>query len=236
MAAQAVTGGDGSGALLHAAWEIARLHPAGASSSACRRAICPAACSRVTRPWRKPWASCFLTAGLALWLDLSFLLSGIACGAMVVNTGRHHNRPFHEVEHIEWPFMIFFFVLAGASLETRPCFMKLGHSGRGLHPAADADRPPGGWLASGAGSPAGRARQRSYLFGLSLLPQAGRCPRDGPGRGGDPARLPRRNPDGCHRVHSGVRTDRAGGHPDRAQARRGNRAALEDEQEDGGET
>ena len=34
----------------------------------------------------------------------------------IVNLAQHHNRPFHAIEHIELPFMILFFVLAGASL------------------------------------------------------------------------------------------------------------------------
>ena len=57
----------------------------------------------------------FLCAGLAIWLEVSFLLAGMIAGATVVNLAEHHNRPFHEIEHIEWPFMILFFVLAGAS-------------------------------------------------------------------------------------------------------------------------
>lgn len=58
----------------------------------------------------------FLCAGLAIWLGVSFLLAGMVAGAIVVNLAKHHSRPFHEIEHIEWPFMVFFFVLAGASL------------------------------------------------------------------------------------------------------------------------
>ena len=34
----------------------------------------------------------FLCAGTALWLDVSFLLTGIAAGATVVNLARHHAR------------------------------------------------------------------------------------------------------------------------------------------------
>ncbi len=60
----------------------------------------------------------FLTTGLAIWFHVSFLLAGIVAGSVVANFARHHARPFHEVEHIEWPFMILFFMLAGASLDT----------------------------------------------------------------------------------------------------------------------
>jgi len=59
----------------------------------------------------------FLTAGLAIWLEVSFLIAGMTAGALIANFARHHLRAFHEIENIEWPFMLLFFVLAGASLE-----------------------------------------------------------------------------------------------------------------------
>ena len=43
-------------------------------------------------------------------------VSRFESGAIIVNFAQHHHRAFHEIEHIEWPFMILFFVLAGASL------------------------------------------------------------------------------------------------------------------------
>ncbi len=57
-----------------------------------------------------------LAGGLALWLEVSYLLTALTVGATIVNLATHHDRPFHEIEHIEWPFMILFFLLAGASL------------------------------------------------------------------------------------------------------------------------
>jgi hypothetical protein len=36
---------------------------------------------------------------------------------VVANLARHHERAFHEIEHVEWPFMLMFFLLAGATLE-----------------------------------------------------------------------------------------------------------------------
>jgi Kef-type K+ transport system membrane component KefB len=38
-------------------------------------------------------------------------------GATVANFAAHHRRPFTAIEGIEWPFMILFFILAGASLD-----------------------------------------------------------------------------------------------------------------------
>ncbi|MBW2060482.1 MAG: cation:proton antiporter [Deltaproteobacteria bacterium] len=59
----------------------------------------------------------FLCGGVAMWLDVSFLLASMVLGAVVANLAHHHSRPFHAIEGIEWPFMILFFVLAGASLQ-----------------------------------------------------------------------------------------------------------------------
>jgi Kef-type K+ transport system membrane component KefB len=59
----------------------------------------------------------FVCGGLALWLDVSFLIAVMVMGAVIANTAKHHEYPFHEIENVEWPFMLVFFVLAGASLE-----------------------------------------------------------------------------------------------------------------------
>jgi Kef-type K+ transport system membrane component KefB len=58
-----------------------------------------------------------LGAGLAEWLDLLPILTAIVMGIMVASFASHHDRPFHAIEGVEWPFMVLFFVLAGASLE-----------------------------------------------------------------------------------------------------------------------
>ncbi len=59
----------------------------------------------------------FVCGGLAIWLDVSFLIAAMVMGATVANLAKHHEYPFHEIEDIEWPFMVIFFILAGASLE-----------------------------------------------------------------------------------------------------------------------
>jgi len=58
-----------------------------------------------------------LGAGAAEWAGTSPILTAITMGATVASLAKHHDRPFHAIEGIEWPFMILFFVLAGASLE-----------------------------------------------------------------------------------------------------------------------
>ena len=57
-----------------------------------------------------------ICGGLAELLDVSFLLAAIAMGMMVANLAKHHEQPFHAIENIERPFLILFFVLAGASI------------------------------------------------------------------------------------------------------------------------
>ena len=112
----------------------------------------------------------FLCGGLALWLQVSFLLAAMALGATVASLARHHRRPFHAIEGIEWPFMIlFFFLLAGASIQ----FEVLGALGT-LVVAYISLRAVGIVLGATAGSTLAGAKPsiRRWL-GVALLPQAG---------------------------------------------------------------
>ncbi|MDZ7779874.1 MAG: cation:proton antiporter [Gemmatimonadota bacterium] len=110
-----------------------------------------------------------LCAGLAGWLDVPPILTAIVMGASLANLAHHHERAFHEIERIEWPFLVVFFVLAGASLEVRVLESV-------------------GWLAAGyvilriAGKLLGAALGARWAsidgviarwLGLALLPQAG---------------------------------------------------------------
>ncbi len=58
----------------------------------------------------------FLCGGVALWLDVSFLIASMVLGATIANLAKHHEYPFHAIEGVEWPLMVIFFILAGASL------------------------------------------------------------------------------------------------------------------------
>jgi Kef-type K+ transport system membrane component KefB len=110
-----------------------------------------------------------LCCGLALWLEVSFLIASMTLGAVVANFARHHVRPFHAVENVEWPFVTFFFPLAGASLRIDTLWT-LG----ALVPAYVALRVLGrlvGALAGGA--PVGWPVRRRLWMGAALLPQAG---------------------------------------------------------------
>jgi Kef-type K+ transport system membrane component KefB len=59
-----------------------------------------------------------LGAGLAVQLELFPILTAMVMGVTVASLATHHDRPFQAIAGFEWPFMILFFVLAGASLET----------------------------------------------------------------------------------------------------------------------
>jgi len=59
----------------------------------------------------------FVCGGIAMWLEVSFLIAAMAMGAVIANLAKHHDYPFHAIEGIESAFMVVFFVLAGASLE-----------------------------------------------------------------------------------------------------------------------
>ncbi len=111
----------------------------------------------------------FLCAGLAMSLGVSFLLTGMVCGAVIVNFAGHHERPFTEIERIEWPFMLMFFVMAGASLDVSE-LSQVGLAGLLYVVFRFAVRIVGGWFgALLAGLPPVERR----LTGLALMPQAG---------------------------------------------------------------
>jgi Kef-type K+ transport system membrane component KefB len=111
----------------------------------------------------------FLCGGLARWLEVSFLLAAVALGTTVANLARHHNRPFHAVEGIEWPFMVLFFVLAGAALDVS-ALASVGPWFIAYLILRIAGRLAGGWL--GGCLPPGDAQLRRWL-GVAMLPQAG---------------------------------------------------------------
>lgn len=111
----------------------------------------------------------FLCAGLAIWLEVSYLLAGIVAGALIVNFAKHHTRPFHEIKHIEWPFMVIFFVFAGASLDLSG-LKAIGLIGLAFLGLRALGRFVGGWV--GGVLAQAPVLQRRWM-GLALMPQAG---------------------------------------------------------------
>jgi Kef-type K+ transport system membrane component KefB len=111
----------------------------------------------------------FLCGGLALWLEVSFILAAMVMGAVVTNLAHHHNRPFHAIEGIEWPFLVLFFVLAGASLDLDALWLT-GPVLLGYVVLRVLGRLLGAWLGGALcqDDPAQR-----WWMGLAMLPQAG---------------------------------------------------------------
>ena len=110
-----------------------------------------------------------LGAGIADWFDLLPILTAIVMGITVASLATHHERPFHVIAGVEWPFMVLFFVLAGASLELD----KLQLAGT-LTVIYIAARFIGIYLGARLGSRivGAHAALRRWL-GIALMPQAG---------------------------------------------------------------
>lgn len=110
-----------------------------------------------------------ICSGVALYLEVSYLLAGMAAGAIVVNFAKHHRYPFHEVERIEWPFILLFFIMAGALLDFG-LLSDFGWIGAVYVAARLLARAIGGWLGARVSGLDGR---EGLLMGLALTPQAG---------------------------------------------------------------
>jgi len=110
-----------------------------------------------------------LCAGIAEWMQVSYILSAIVLGVTVANLAKHHDRPFRVIEGIDWPFLILFFLLAGAALHVGE-LMKAGLLAAAYIALRVMGRligtRLGGWLA-------GTDIEIRRWMGLALLPQAG---------------------------------------------------------------
>ena len=111
-----------------------------------------------------------LCGGVAKGLGVSFLLAAMVMGAVVANRASHHRRPFRAIEGIEWPFMILFFVLAGASFRLDGLVGAVGGLAAAYLALRTLGRVAGGWLGARL---AGHDRTWRRWTGLALLPQAG---------------------------------------------------------------
>lgn len=111
-----------------------------------------------------------LCAGLAEWLDVSYILSAMMLGTVVANFTRHHrHRAFQEMETYEWPLLILFFLLAGASLKLGTLY-EVGLIGAGYIVFRVLGRLSGSYLGS---KWAGCDDPNYRLMGLAMLPHAG---------------------------------------------------------------
>lgn len=55
----------------------------------------------------------FICGGLALVINVSYLLACIVLGATVANRAKHYTRPFRDIRGASEPFLVIFFLLAG---------------------------------------------------------------------------------------------------------------------------
>lgn len=110
-----------------------------------------------------------LTAGLTTWLEVSFILAAMVLGTVMTNVARHHDQAFHEIEHLEWPFMVLFFVLAGASLHL-DAVAEVGLLGAAYVVLRIVGKVAG--AAVGARVAGAEDSVRRWM-GLALMPQAG---------------------------------------------------------------
>lgn len=110
-----------------------------------------------------------ICGGAAMWLGVSYLLAAIVAGVVVTNLARHHRRSFREIEYMDWPFLVLFFVLAGASLDP-DALIATGLAGVAYVVFRLIGRFIGGWI---GGQLAGLPRMESAWVGVALTPQAG---------------------------------------------------------------
>jgi len=110
-----------------------------------------------------------LCGGLASAFEVSYLLAAVVMGVTVANLARHHHRAFREIENIDGPFLVIFFVLAGAAMD----FDALADVGPAVLVYV-ALRALGRLVGTAAGGPLARsAAPTRRWIGIALLPQAG---------------------------------------------------------------
>lgn len=111
----------------------------------------------------------FVCGGLAIWLDVSFLISAMVLGAVIANYAKHHEYPFHAIQGVERPFLIIFFVSAGAALDLS-VIAQVGLIGA----AYIILRSGGKIIGSAIGSQLSHTDKKTKQWiGAALLPQAG---------------------------------------------------------------
>ena len=111
----------------------------------------------------------FLCGGLANYFDVPFLLTAMVLGATVANLAKHHDQAFHEIEDIEWPFMVMFFILIGSSLPTIS-WVEIVPLTAFYIILRVGSRIAGGWLGAKV---SGSDPLTANWVGVALLPQAG---------------------------------------------------------------
>jgi Kef-type K+ transport system membrane component KefB len=171
MAVAKVVGGDGAGIwepIGEGAWEIGGALLIGGGLGV-MMAYLTGRISKGEPTLLEAIGFVFLACGLAIAAGVSFILTAMVMGVCVALFAKHHHYPFAAIEHIELPFMILFFMLAGASLELA-ALGAIGLVGAAYVGLRMIGRLLGGWW---GGRLAGAAPQISRGIGLGLMPQAG---------------------------------------------------------------
>jgi NhaP-type Na+/H+ or K+/H+ antiporter len=110
-----------------------------------------------------------LTAGISIVLNFSVLLANMALSATVVNINSTDQRVFKVIRNLDPPFYLFFFVLAGASLEL-DLLTTLGLMSGVYMVGRLGGKIIGTWLSSFV---LGFSQEYGFFLGIGLAPQAG---------------------------------------------------------------
>ncbi|MEG3640565.1 cation:proton antiporter [Magnetococcus sp. PR-3] len=110
-----------------------------------------------------------LAGGIAFSLGVSFLLTAMSMGAVLVNVGKRSADAVRHVEKLIWPFMILLFVFGGASMQLEGLAV-IGWVGAAYISLRILSRFLGGWV-GGWWTDANPVMTR--WMGMALMPQAG---------------------------------------------------------------
>nr|CRH08103.1 Protein of unknown function. putative suger transporter [Candidatus Magnetococcus massalia] len=110
-----------------------------------------------------------LAGGLAFYSGVSFLLTSMTMGMVMVNTCSQCFQATQVVERIIWPFMILLFVFGGASMQL-DALMAIGWMGAAYITLRMIARFVASWM---GGWHADASPHMTRWMGLALMPQAG---------------------------------------------------------------
>lgn len=172
--AHAVNDGTGWGYILISLWEIGgALVLGGGLGFIMARTFdhlydedCPRQKERI---FMKTLGFVLLCGGVAMYFKVSFLLSAMMLGVVVVNMiPQTCTQVFYAIEAIAWPFLTLFFIFAGASLQPES-LPQIGLIGLGYVLFRIVGRVVGGWV---GGSGAQTKPPMRRWMGVALMPQA----------------------------------------------------------------